>query len=484
MTSRATAGWQIAPLSGALGFAWAPGQVMAHAMGERHDLPVPLAYYLVAAGAVVALTFIITALAMRAVPSAVKIDRPEPARPRPVNTGPLRYAVTATQLLAVSAVVLVILAGWFGHQHPARNLAPTAVWIVWWVGLPMLAAVVGDLWGAINPWRMIYCWTARTSDPLWSYPAALGAWPACAVLLAFAWIEVVWPGDTSPAALAWGVFAYGMLTWLAMRVFGPETWLRHGEAFTVICRTLAHFAPIQGEWQTTWQWSGARLLQDKRATPSMTAFVILMLATVLFDGLLGTRAWRAIEFGLYNLGLPWPAAAGVPGRTIGLLGAWLVLSLAYLAACWAMSRIGRTATASIVARYAFSLVPIAAGYLIAHNLAFLINEIDALPGLLADPFGWRDAKPAADPTVGAAFAWYAAVGAIVIGHIGAVIVAHGVALGHEGKRGRAVRQLIPMTVLMVAYTIVSLFVLAEPLVRFRAPDPTYSDLVIDPALFG
>lgn len=486
MTSRATAGRRITPLGVLFVCTLEANQTLAHAMGERYDLPVPLAYYLVAAAAIVVVTFVIAILAMRAAPPTAVSNEPRtvPARPDTASFG--RHAIGAARLLAAAVVVLVILVGWLGNQHPTRNLAPSIVWIVWWVGLPLTAALIGDLWAAINPWRTIHRWTAGSSQAMRPYPAVLGTWPACIVLLTFAWIEVVWPGDASPALLASGVLAYGVLTWLAMRRVGPDVWLRHGEAFTVMCAVLGRLAPISGEPGATFRWPGVRLLQDGPATPSMAAFIILMLATVLFDGLLGTRTWRAIEHGLHGLGLSWPTATGVPGRTIGLLGAWLVLSLVYLAACWAMTRIGdaTATTAFIASRYAFALVPIAAGYLIAHNLAFFINEVGALPDLIADPFGWRDARPAAEPAVGAAFAWYVAVGAIVLGHVGAVIIAHGVALRHEGERSQAVRRLVPMTIVMVAYTVVSLFVLAEPLVRFRSPDPTYSTLTANPTVPG
>jgi hypothetical protein len=35
---------------------------------------------------------------------------------------------------------------------------------------------------------------------------------------------------------------------------------------------------------------------------------------------------------------------------------------------------------------------------------------------------------------------------------------------------------VPLTILMVVYTALSLSVIAEPLVRFRTPDPSYSRL--------
>ena len=51
---------------------------------------------------------------------------------------------------------VTILAGLLGDQNPYRNIAPTLVWIVWWVGLAYVAAFVGDIWALVNPWRTIF----------------------------------------------------------------------------------------------------------------------------------------------------------------------------------------------------------------------------------------------------------------------------------------------------------------------------------------
>ncbi len=48
-------------------------------------------------------------------------------------------------------------------------------------------------------------------------------------------------------------------------------------------------------------------------------------------------------------------------------------------------------------------------------------------------------------------------------------------------RGAARRALVPMTIPMVLYTSISLTVIAEPLVRFRKPGPSYTRLSL-PAL--
>jgi hypothetical protein len=78
--------------------------------------------------------------------------------------------------------------------------------------------------------------------------------------------------------------------------------------------------------------------------------------------------------------------------------------------------------------------------------------------------------------VGVRFTWYVVVGAIVAGHVIAVWLAHRLTLRAFGVRRAAVIASVPLTILMVVYTALSLSVTAEPLVRFRTPDPSYSRL--------
>ncbi len=75
---------------------------------------------------------------------------------------------------------------------------------------------------------------------------ALGAWPACLLLLAFSWTELVYPNAASPAHIAWLAIAYSALTWAGMLAFGRDAWLRHGEVFSLVFGTLRPLCPDRG----------------------------------------------------------------------------------------------------------------------------------------------------------------------------------------------------------------------------------------------
>jgi hypothetical protein len=209
---------------------------------------------------------------------------------------------------------------------------------------------------------------------------------------------------------------------------------------------------------------------------------MVMLSSVLFDGFLGTSLWRSWDRFVTSMLPRGMDRESYIAATSGLVGIWAVFLLAYHGAAWAMGLAtrGRLARADHAVAFCFTLVPIAIGYNLAHNFSYVAVQSQAILALASDPFGrgWDLFGTATfKPDIGmvdAATTWTVAVSAIVLGHVVGVILAHVVALRILGSRTPAIRALIPMTILMVLYTMASLSVLAEPIVRYRAPDPGYT----------
>ena len=74
--------------------------------------------------------------------------------------------------------------------------------------------------------------------------APLATWPAVVLLLAFAWAELVWPGNANPASLAIAILAYSAVTWAGMVRYGIDAWLRRGEIFSLVFGLFGRFAPL------------------------------------------------------------------------------------------------------------------------------------------------------------------------------------------------------------------------------------------------
>jgi hypothetical protein len=102
----------------------------AHALAQRYDLPLPLGFFLAGAGAAVVVSFVILAFFWRS-------DRGQlDAATRPWLQGAIACPVVACcQAIGAALLILIVCAGLIGNQNTFKNIAPVAVWVVWWVGL-------------------------------------------------------------------------------------------------------------------------------------------------------------------------------------------------------------------------------------------------------------------------------------------------------------------------------------------------------------
>jgi hypothetical protein len=456
---------------------------LAHGFGQRYDLPLPLSFYVTGACVAIIVTFLIVGLFVRDAPRTEGYPRLDLNAYGLGRLCALPGLAFLLKLFGLAVFIITIIAGFRGQDDPYRNIAPTVVWIIWWVGLAYVCAFVGNLWAPINPWstifesvETIYC--GLTNKPALSlglpYPEQLGTWPAFLLLLAFSWTELIYPSPAVPLHIAWLAIGYSALTFLGMFAFGHRVWLQRGEVFSLVFGTFARFAPTE---QCALRPFGAGLLDSRGVSTSMMAFVLLLLSSVLFDGLLGTPEWGSVEATVAGAMPIFGDAAFMLVRTAGLVVFWLAFFGAYIAVSALMSVVtGAPLSPLEIGRsFVFTLVPIAIGYHLAHYLTFLLIQGQYIIPLASDPFGfgWNLFGTAGYRVdiaiVGARFAWFAAVTAILLGHIAAVYLAHLKALQTLGGRIPALRSQVPLTALMVVYTFVSLSILAEPIVERRPP---------------
>jgi len=484
-----------------------PATAHAHAFGERYDLPLPLWLYLVGAGAAVGFSFLILAIFARGAAGSSgypAFNLLRLAVVRPLASLPVLGAVRG---LSAALFVFLLIAGFFGNQDGAfENIVPTAVWVIWWVGLAYVSALLGDLWSLINPWKIFSVWTealvrrldAQNATSMgFALPAKLGIWPAVILFAIFSWMELVWTERDSPSGVATLIIAYSAITWGGMYLFGREQWLHRGEAFTVLYGLFARFAPfdariVRTEDGARREWNlrppAVGLLSSGRATLAMTAFVILTLSTVTLDGLIESPLWAKTTYWVLSyisperipaLGFMSPSTmvltAGVILAPLLLFSIYAVFSQAIV---WAIPE--RTAAAATSHRltamgmarvFVWTLVPIAIAYHLAHFLSFFLVFGQFVIPLASDPlgYGW-DLFGTADyqvniGIVGARFVWITSVLAIVAGHVAAVYLAHVAALRTFADRRLAMITQYPMLLLMIAYTITSLWILSQPIVE-------------------
>jgi hypothetical protein len=484
----------------------------AHGFGDRYDLPVPLSLWVAGAAIAVVLSFVVVGVVVRTATTAGDYPRINLLRWRPARVLVDPRLWLAGRIASIAALILIVAAGVLGNQNPTRNLAPTAVWVVWWVGVAYLSALLGNVWMVVNPWSALFVAFERFvgGGIEWrrAYPRALGVWPAVLLFGAFAWTELVFNERAVPARLALLILGYSLITWAGMAIFGRAMWLGHGDPFATVFGLLARFAPVelrvsnpqwcrrcegdcggsgrgcvnclecfgratQGERELNLRPWAAGLLEAREVSPSMVVFVLLVLATVTFDGFMATPPWATVENTLYavmpgepDLKLTLTATAGLVAFVVLFVGAYRVFAGGVAVAA------GRPSSSRIAGVFVLSLVPIALAYHLAHYFTYLLIQGQLAIPLASDPFGfgWNLFGTAAFvPDFGlvdARVAWYTAVVAIVTGHIVAVYVAHVIALQEFQERRAVVRSQLVMLVLMVGYTTASLWIIAQPIVEF------------------
>lgn len=419
----------------------------AHALQDRYDLPLPLSWVVAGAGAVVLLTFVLAAFFARGAADASALRRQRLLR----LPAPMLMALRALSLLLFAVTVAAAL---WGTQDPLMNLAPTMVWIIAWLGLIFAAAFLVDLWPALDPWRTLHALLpCRNADPL-RWPRALGCWPAIALLLAWCWLEIVAPIASSPRRMGWLLLAWTVLSLAGMLAFGRRRWQAHADVFALVFATFGRMPSRRLE-----------LADPPSAEPvaGLVGFVLALLSTVIFDGLHGAPAWNVFDAALQRFS---PVPLDVNGHlagTAGLLLVWLAFVVLFEAAAYAARRI---AGPELRERLAQTLLPIATGYVVAHNFSTFVLQGQRVFALVSDPFGrqwnlfgtasfypdiaWLDARAI----------WFIAVTAIVAGHAVSIWWSHRVTLAHGVAPRRAALALAPLTALMVGFTTVSLLLLA------------------------
>ena len=436
----------------------------AHTTERAFVMVLPTELYLTGGSLVVALSFVLIALVPAANVTALAglVWR---AGRLPAALG------SALSLLSFAVLVALILAGLFGTQDPLANPLPLTVWTLGWVGLTLAHALFGNLWAALNPWRGLCDFLFRR--PLLNYPERLGYWPAVLQFLAFAWFELIATVPQNPEILAQLVALYFALNLALARVFGCVTWLRYGEAFAVFFRFVSWLSPFDGRLGRISVSPPALGLLRAPALPlSGVAFVLLALAAVSFDGLARTYLWLG-GIGVNPLDFPGRSAVAA-ANTLGLLGAFAALMACYGTAVWLGWRLtGRSGPLSeSLGAFVLSIVPIALGYHVAHYLTAFLVDAQYAAIAFNDPFGrgW-DLFGLRGTHVTTSFLynaesvraiWHAQVAAIVIAHVVAIATAHGIALIRSETRGTAILGQIPLTVLMIAYTLFGLWLLSAP----------------------
>ena len=352
--------------------------------------------------------------------------------------------------LLVVVFLLIIAAGLFGNQLPAKNIAPLLTWTIWWGGLIWLVAYLGKIWCYVCPWDALSEWaeglklwgrrraglSLELKWPRW----ARNIWPATLLFVGLTWIELGFGVTMKPRATAWlGLLILG-LTFVCLFVFERKSFCRYGCLVGRISGLYALFSPLElrardrdvcarcrthscykgndkGEACPTFEFP-ARMEQNTycilcmeclktceadnialRLRPwgeDLNAFgkpradeaylALVLLSLTGFHGLTMTAAWRDVTGWIGSL-LGLGETAAFSLGMAAIMVAPVLLYGALVAISRGLSGVATTSYRDYFIRYAYALLPIALFYHLAHNSEHLLMEGQKVLALLSDPFG-------------------------------------------------------------------------------------------------
>jgi hypothetical protein len=446
--------------------------LFAHGIVGRADLPIPETLFGAAAAAVLVVSFVALALGW---------SRPRlkqlPERDLFVFPRALEVLLGA---VALAVFLITVYAGIAGTDGQSENLAPTMVYVLFWVGVPFASLLFGDVFSMLSPWRALgraTGWIAGrfgdTPEPL-EYPERLGRIPAAAGLFGFAICELCWARATEPGPLAILMLLYFVAMLVGMSLYGVDAWTRNADAFGVLFGLIGSLAPLGRRAQSGRLYLRVPFTGAARLTPvtGTIALLVISVGSTAFDGAKEGALFNDLAQDLqrffHDLGLSLALSLEL-GFVVGLAGAVAIVALIWTLGMAGMKPPPGMRRRELARALGHALIPIAAGYLVAHYFSLLAYNGQDLWRLANDPLGdGSDLFGGADATIdygviSATGIWYVQVCALVVGHVAALVLAHDRALELYGSAKQATRSQVVMLVLMVAFTCLGLWLLSAAL---------------------
>ena len=288
------------------------------------------------------------------------LDPAHAGRPLPTRLATVldsRGLRVTLRVLGVVGTGYVVMAAVFGRDD-ALNPTAGVVYVLLWTGVPLLSILLGPVWKLVNPMRSLHWALSRMlrTDPaegLAPLPPSLGYWPAAASLLAFVWLELIAPENTSLPVLRTFFAAYLAVHLLAATYWG-SAWFDRGDGFEVFS-SLAGRLSVLGRRADGWLIVRNPLagVAGTPVAPGLFAVVGVLLGSTAYDSFSNSPTCvTRLQDG--------PFSAEVTG-TLGLLGAVVLVTLAFSGAAALSGRRSGLRPLDVAGEYAHSLVPIVIG---------------------------------------------------------------------------------------------------------------------------
>ncbi len=452
-----------------------PNPVFAHAFGTQYTLPIPFYLYFWGAGAALIASFVVIGFFIRQTKkdaSYKKIDISKSFLGSLINNKLFLFAI---KIIGFIFFILAIATGLWGVNDFEFNLNMTLFWIIFILGITYLSAIFGNIYSIINPLKnsiefIEYIWNTPIKG-FFPYPKWLEYYPACLFYFLLIWFELV--GETTPHKLSIIILSYAFITLIGTLTFGKNVWFEKADFLSIFFSLLSLVSPFEyqkGKLYLRPPFIG--LITKKTASFSLLIFILFMLSSTAFDGFRETLAWGGISSAISEslrsfLGFQTETLID----TVFLLLSPFFFLIIYLFILIVTKLIANTTLTLLdsALEFSFSLIPIALVYNISHYYTLFAIQGQDIIRLASDPFGlgWNlfqtDTFVPNINLLSTKFIWQTEVAFLLGGHIAAVYISHLLALNVFPSHKKVIISQFPMLILMVAYTVLGLWILSQPL---------------------
>ena len=370
-------------------------------------------------------------------------------------------------------LITLIIFGYIGSRDPLANPLSLFIWSVWFMVMPVIQIIFGNVWAFLNPWygfgRLFF-----KNKILFKLDQNYSLVFSSVGFLLFSLFMLVDIAPDDPDRLANIVTIYLLVNFIFMKIFGVD-WLKNGECFTSFYRLLSKLSWIWiKEGKIYVGFFGSQLKDINTFPPMSVLFLSIILATLSFDGLNETFLWfkiinvNPLEF--------YGRSSVVLENSSGLIFFAILLFLIFsITIFFGHKFINEKVTfKNIIGINSIALLPIALAYHIAHYLTSFLVNIQYSYKVASDPLNnGMDLLNLGDFNVTTSFfntietvklIWFIQAAAIVIGHVIAVLLAHSICEGYLKTKSSILISQFPISIFMIGYTFLGLWILSTPTV--------------------
>ena len=370
-------------------------------------------------------------------------------------------------------LITLIIFGYIGSRDPLANPLSLFIWSVWFMVMPVIQIIFGNVWAFLNPWygfgRLFF-----KNKILFKLDQNYSLVFSSVGFLLFSLFMLVDIAPDDPDRLANIVTIYLLVNFIFMKIFGVD-WLKNGECFTSFYRLLSKLSWIWiKEGKIYVGFFGSQLKDINTFPPMSVLFLSIILATLSFDGLNETFLWfkiinvNPLEF--------YGRSSVVLENSSGLIFFAILLFLIFSITIFLGHKFinEKVTFKNIIGINSIALLPIALAYHIAHYLTSFLVNIQYSYKVASDPLNnGMDLLNLGDFNVTTSFfntietvklIWFIQAAAIVIGHVIAVLLAHSICEGYLKTKSSVLISQFPISIFMIGYTFLGLWILSTPTV--------------------